>query len=129
MERENAGIGEVINAVESASAAELKELALIRKTVESLKDNPRVPRSVAASAREIEQAKNEDAPATANEIAAAMKQLNLGQAPAIRTPSEKASVIPTPAAPQSPPAPKPSTQAESAQRRASDASKESITPA
>lgn len=129
MERENAGIGEVINAVESASAAELKELALIRKTVESLKDNPRVPRSVAASAREIEQAKNEDAPATADEIAAAMKQLNLGQAPAIRTPSEKASVIPTPAAPQSPPAPKPSTQAEPAQRRASDASKESITPA
>uniref|UniRef100_A0A7M2QNI7 Transglycosylase SLT domain-containing protein n=1 Tax=feces metagenome TaxID=1861841 RepID=A0A7M2QNI7_9ZZZZ len=129
MERENAGIGEVINAVESASAAELKELALIRKTVESLKDNPRVPRSVAASTREIEQAKNEDAPATADEIAAAMKRLDLGQAPAVRTPSEKASVIPTPAAPPSSSVPKPSTQAEPAQRRVPDARKETVTPA
>ncbi|ECC4541356.1 lytic transglycosylase domain-containing protein [Salmonella enterica] len=86
MERKNAGIGDVINAVELASEKELEELALIRESVDGLKGSlvasgADVPRSVAANIREANKPARQDssAKADAGEIAQAMKKLNLGE--------------------------------------------------
>nr|CAC9203221.1 Uncharacterised protein [Escherichia coli] len=86
MERKNAGIGDVINAVELASDKELEELALIRQSVDGLKGNlvasgADVPRSVAANIREVNKPARQgsSAKADADEIAQAMKKLNLGE--------------------------------------------------
>lgn len=86
MERKNAGIGDVINAVELASEKELEELALIRESVDGLKGSlvasgADVPRSVAANIREANKPARQgsSAKADAGEIAQAMKKLNLGE--------------------------------------------------
>ncbi|EBA7147660.1 lytic transglycosylase domain-containing protein [Salmonella enterica] len=86
MERKNAGIGDVINAVELASEKELEELALIRESVDGLKGSlvasgADVPRSVAANIREANKPARQgsSAKADADEIVQAMKKLNLGE--------------------------------------------------
>ncbi|HCZ4695544.1 TPA: lytic transglycosylase domain-containing protein, partial [Salmonella enterica subsp. enterica serovar Saintpaul str. CFSAN004147] len=81
MEKENAGIGDVIEAVEAASSAELAELARIRESVESLAETAQIPRSVAAGAKQMPQVSIQAEPALSDEIVAAMKRMNLGRPP------------------------------------------------
>lgn len=126
MEREKARIGDVIEAVDAASAAELAELARIRDAVESLKDAPITPRSVAADMKEIAKAKEQDKPAVSDEIVAAMKKLNLGQPP------KAANHVPAALQPVTPPAVEvhqPVEPATKAQPRHPAQRKEIVTPA
>ncbi|EEJ8539171.1 lytic transglycosylase domain-containing protein [Salmonella enterica subsp. enterica] len=95
MERKNAGIGDVIKAVDVASAKELQELARIRKSVDSLKghfvvQDEKIPRTVAAREKNAKESVSETVPPekeAANEIVAAMKKLNLGGAPRDESPA------------------------------------------
>lgn len=88
MERKNAGIGDVIKAVDVASAKELQELARIRKSVDSLKghvvvQDEKIPRTVAVREKNAKESVSETVSPekeAANEIVAAMKKLNLGGA-------------------------------------------------
>lgn len=83
MERKNAGIGDVIKAVDVASAKELQELARIRKSVDSLKghfvvQDEKTPRTVAAREKNAKESVSETVSPekeAANEIVAAMKKL------------------------------------------------------
>jgi soluble lytic murein transglycosylase-like protein len=131
MERENAGIGDIIDAVDAASAAELEQLALIREAVESLTENPQMPRSVAASTRDFAKITDQNAPATADEIADAMKRLNLGQAPAPANSMQVARrpTSTTPPVTQAPTVVVTSPQSEKAHKRPPAQRKETITPA
>ncbi|WP_446033305.1 hypothetical protein [Salmonella enterica] len=95
MERKNAGIGDVIKAVDVASAKELQELARIRKSVDSLKghfvvQDEKTPRTVAAREKNAKESVSETVSPekeAANEIVAAMKKLNLGGAPRDESPA------------------------------------------
>ncbi|EBQ8843905.1 transglycosylase [Salmonella enterica subsp. enterica serovar Derby] len=95
MERKNAGIGDVIKAVDVASAKELQELARIRKSVDSLKghvvvQDEKIPRTVAAREKNAKESVSETVSPekeAANEIVAAMKKLNLGGAPRDESPA------------------------------------------
>lgn len=95
MERKNAGIGDVIKAVDVASAKELQELARIRKSVDSLKghvvvQDEKIPRTVAAREKNAKESVGETVSPekeAANEIVAAMKKLNLGGAPRDESPA------------------------------------------
>ncbi|HGB3430595.1 TPA: transglycosylase SLT domain-containing protein [Salmonella enterica subsp. enterica serovar Litchfield] len=95
MERKNAGIGDVIKAVDVASAKELQELARIGKSVDSLKghfvvQDEKIPRTVAAREKNAKESVSETVPPekeAANEIVAAMKKLNLGDAPRDESPA------------------------------------------
>lgn len=95
MERKNAGIGDVIKAVDVASAKELQELARIRKSVDSLKghvvvQDEKIPRTVAVREKNAKESVSETVSPekeAANEIVAAMKKLNLGGAPRDESPA------------------------------------------
>ncbi|EBP3804492.1 lytic transglycosylase domain-containing protein [Salmonella enterica subsp. enterica] len=95
MERKNAGIGDVIKAVDVASANELQELAHIRKSVDSLKghvvvQDEKIPRTVAVREKNAKESVSETVSPekeAANEIVAAMKKLNLGGAPRNESPA------------------------------------------
>lgn len=95
MERKNAGIGDVIKAVDVASAKELQELARIRKSVDSLKghvvvQDEKIPRTVAVREKNAKESVIETVSPekeAANEIVAAMKKLNLGGAPRDESPA------------------------------------------
>ncbi|ECJ2317991.1 lytic transglycosylase domain-containing protein [Salmonella enterica subsp. diarizonae] len=95
MERKNAGIGDVIKAVDVASAKELQELAHIRKSVDSLKghvvvQDEKIPRTVAVREKNAKESVSETVSPekeAANEIVAAMKKLNLGGAPRDESPA------------------------------------------
>lgn len=95
MERKNAGIGDVIKAVDVASAKELQELARIRKSVDSLKghvvvQDEKIPRTVAVREKNAKESVSETVSPekeSANEIVAAMKKLNLGGAPRDESPA------------------------------------------
>ncbi|EDF5230078.1 transglycosylase SLT domain-containing protein [Salmonella enterica] len=95
MERKNAGIGDVIKAVDVASAKELQELARIRKSVDSLKghvvvQDEKIPRTVVVREKNAKESVSETVSPekeAANEIVAAMKKLNLGGAPRDESPA------------------------------------------
>ncbi|EAS1560173.1 lytic transglycosylase domain-containing protein [Salmonella enterica] len=95
MERKNAGIGDVIKAVDVASEKELQELARIRKSVDSLKghvvvQDEKIPRTVAVREKNAKESVSETVSPekeAANEIVAAMKKLNLGGAPRDESPA------------------------------------------
>lgn len=95
MERKNAGIGDVIKAVDVASAKELQELARIRKSVDGLKghvvvQDEKIPRTVAVREKNAKESVSETVSPekeAANEIVAAMKKLNLGGAPRDESPA------------------------------------------
>ncbi|EMY9630630.1 lytic transglycosylase domain-containing protein [Salmonella enterica] len=95
MERKNAGIGDVIKAVDVASAKELQELARIRNSVDSLKghvvvQDEKIPRTVAVREKNAKESVSETVSPekeAANEIVAAMKKLNLGGAPRDESPA------------------------------------------
>ncbi|EEC5568608.1 transglycosylase SLT domain-containing protein [Salmonella enterica subsp. enterica] len=95
MERKNAGIGDVIKAVDVASAKELQELARIRKSVDSLKghvvvQDEKIPRTVDVREKNAKESVSETVSPekeAANEIVAAMKKLNLGGAPRDESPA------------------------------------------
>ncbi|MDJ4430631.1 lytic transglycosylase domain-containing protein [Salmonella enterica] len=95
MERKNTGIGDVIKAVDVASAKELQELAHIRKSVDSLKghvvvQDEKIPRTVAVREKNAKESVSETVSPekeAANEIVAAMKKLNLGGAPRDESPT------------------------------------------
>ncbi|ECT9283902.1 lytic transglycosylase domain-containing protein [Salmonella enterica subsp. enterica serovar Rubislaw] len=124
MERKNAGIGDVIKAVDVASAKELQELARIRKSVDSLKghfvvQDEKTPRTVAVREKTANESVNETVSPekeAANEIVAAMKKLNLGGAP--RYESSTAASEPTPA-----------RKTTSARERRQQPEKDDLTPA
>lgn len=124
MERKNAGIGDVIKAVDVASAKELQELARIRKSVDSLKghfvvQDEKIPRTVAAREKNAKESVSETVSPekeAANEIVAAMKKLNLGGAP--RYESSTAASEPTP-----------TRKTTSARERRQQPEKDDLTPA